>query len=239
MQYNLTAKQLRVKNCTQYRSTRQDVLISVTSMEVWLFTEFLDTGGKKTTNKKTQPEERLLKVCYHLLRDDNNFAQEINLVTWSPYIPNPTLVQATKHINTLQLPGTKKYTFPQKHLKIRFGATGSPFSSTSFPFANLLGFPLAFAQTAQGTRQLRLVHSVAGPHSVRSSVPLLPGLGLHFLPRRKTRKGMHLPCSSHKLNLKHAQSWAEGLGTALLGAVFFPQLTISGAQENSPTHATG
>jgi len=104
-------------------------------------------------------------------------------------------------MNTLQLPSAKKYTLPQKHLKIRFGATGGfTFSSTSSPSANLLSIPLPFAQTAQASLQVQLTPSAAGPHSA------LSGLGLHFLPRRRTQKGTHLPCSSHKLDLKSAES---------------------------------
>lgn len=45
-----------------------------------------------------------------------------------------------------------------------------------FPSASLLGFPLAFAQTAHGTLQSWLPPSGAGPHSARTSVPIsFPG----------------------------------------------------------------
>lgn len=97
-------------------------------------------------------------------------------------------------MNTLRLPSTKKYTFPQKHLKIRFGATGGPFSSGSVPFANLLSFPLAFAQTAHGTLQSWLASSGAGPHSVRSSVPLLcrVWVSISFLGGKQGREHIFL-----------------------------------------------
>lgn len=75
-------------------------------------------------------------------------------------------------MNTLQVPSTKKYMFPQKHLKIRFGAIGGPFSSASFPFAAL--------QLSAGTgtdcpwHSSIMAHSwPSGPHSARSSVLLL------------------------------------------------------------------
>lgn len=74
-------------------STEGQVLISVASMEGWLFTKFLDT--KKTT-LKNHSQKRGFKACSLVWRDDSSFAQEIYFITGSPYIPNLSQVCVTK-----------------------------------------------------------------------------------------------------------------------------------------------
>lgn len=102
--------------------------------------------------------------------------------------------------------------------KIRFGV--APFSSS---FANLLSFLLAFAQLAHGILQSWTTPSRVGPHSTRSSMPVLYQAWVCIsFPEGKQGRECPFPAFLTSL-IWSTLIWPEGLGTTLLGAVFFPQ----------------